>query len=140
MAFDLSVNVLALSNNKEFTRDFSDQRTAETYIRQLDRHPSYRVIEFNFTPKFTNDELDIWEAFSTKMHKEAIRLEKQAIDRTRRNLENPNYDPCEVCGEKHHNYECCEQCNYNDHLCHFCGDDLGHSEVSVCYILEGFNE
>ena len=25
-------------------------------------------------------------------------------------------------------YEVCDKCNYNKHICHFCGDDLTHSQ------------
>lgn len=43
---------------------------------------------------------------------------------------------CEVCMGDHRTYECCDKCNYDIHFCHFCGDYLGHDEVSACYILE----
>ena len=137
---DLSVNVLSLSNNVEFTRNFKRQEVAESYIREIDTHPGYRVVEYNFTPRFTGEELDAWDAHVQLLLKEADRLQQQGVARTTNNFKNPDYNPCEVCGGKHANYECCHDCNYNYHRCHFCGDDLGHSEVSVCYILDGFNE
>ena len=26
-------------------------------------------------------------------------------------------------------WQICDRCNYNDHRCHFCGDDLTHAEA-----------
>lgn len=46
--------------------------------------------------------------------------------------------PCEVCGKGHPNYMCCEKCNHDTHRCYFCGDPLGHKEISICYILEAW--
>jgi hypothetical protein len=44
---------------------------------------------------------------------------------------------CEVCGSHdHRTYECCEKCNCDRHVCHLCGDPLGHDEISACYILD----
>jgi phosphoribosylaminoimidazole carboxylase (NCAIR synthetase) len=43
---------------------------------------------------------------------------------------------CEVCNEGHRTYNCCEKCDYDRHICHFCGDPLGHDEISACYILD----
>ena len=43
---------------------------------------------------------------------------------------------CEVCHKDHPTHHCCEKCNRDNHQCHFCGDDLGHAEVSACYLLE----
>lgn len=43
---------------------------------------------------------------------------------------------CEVCSGLHRTYVCCENCNYDRHRCHFCGDWLGHDEVSTCYLME----
>jgi len=42
---------------------------------------------------------------------------------------------CQVCGGEHPSYNCCDRCNYDRHTCHFCGDPLGHKEVSACYLL-----
>lgn len=63
-------------------------------------------------------------------------MEKVAKIRTFINGINPKIQPCEICGEEHQNYNCCEQCNYDNHRCHFCGDDLGHSQTSVCYLTD----
>lgn len=43
---------------------------------------------------------------------------------------------CQACKKRHGTYHCCEACNYDTHLCHFCGDNLGHNEVSECYFDE----
>ena len=40
---------------------------------------------------------------------------------------------CEVCGGNHGTWKCCETCNLDRHICHFCGDTLGHFEASDCY-------
>jgi hypothetical protein len=53
---------------------------------------------------------------------------------THANWMRPDLVPCEICGENHENWNCCDQCNYQTHTCHFCGDDLGHAEVSACVI------
>jgi hypothetical protein len=53
---------------------------------------------------------------------------------SRANWINPTVQGCEVCGGEHCTYECCDQCNYEKHLCHFCGDNLGHEGISACYI------
>lgn len=66
----------------------------------------------------------------------ADRLEQIARYITKANWIDPNIQPCETCGKNHQNYECCDACNYDMHRCHFCGDDLGHSQISACYILE----
>ena len=46
-----------------------------------------------------------------------------------------------------HTYEVCDQCNYNTHMCHFCGDDLTHTEATMkhnpphpCYSPEALAE
>lgn len=140
MAFDLHVNVLAKSNDVEFTRKFTDQRVAEAYIRLIDNEVNYHVTEFNFTQKYTNEQLDEWEALFTKIHKEANRLQRQALHRSINNEKNPELFPCEVCNKKHPNWNCCPSCNYDRHICHFCGENLGHTEVSVCYMLDGWGE
>ena len=31
---------------------------------------------------------------------------------------------CTVCSQFY-----CESCNYNQHICHFCGDDLRHDDT-----------
>lgn len=141
MSNDFSVNARAkFGFRREFTRYFKEQITAENYIRHIDTSPSYEVTEFNFTKKFSDDELDAYDEKRVRLIKEAQRLEKQARKRTNANFENPDWNPCEVCGGKHPNYECCDRCNLDGHICHFCGENLGHSEVSVCYILENFDE
>lgn len=66
----------------------------------------------------------------------AHKAEQEAKYITKANWIDPKIQPCEICGEEHQNYECCSDCNYDTHRCHFCGDDLGHSQVSVCYITE----
>lgn len=47
---------------------------------------------------------------------------------------------CQVCNGKHPSYKCCDRCNYDTHICHFCGDNLGHEEVSACYLLMDIEE
>lgn len=42
---------------------------------------------------------------------------------------------CEVCQGMHPTWHCCESCNYDNHRCHFCGDWLGHDEISACYLM-----
>lgn len=64
----------------------------------------------------------------------ASNLQDLALFRTRVNHVDPKIQPCEVCGNEHKNYECCDKCNYDTHICVFCGDPLGHSQVSVCYL------
>jgi hypothetical protein len=42
-----------------------------------------------------------------------------------------------------HLWEVCDGCNYQTHRCHFCGDDLTHSQVvgvnqtNPCYVDAG---
>lgn len=43
---------------------------------------------------------------------------------------------CQVCKKTHGTHHCCDRCNYDTHACHFCGDYLGHNEVSACYLDE----
>jgi hypothetical protein len=37
-------------------------------------------------------------------------------------------------------WEVCDRCNYNNHICHFCGDDLTHAQDGMvnqqnpCYV------
>lgn len=62
----------------------------------------------------------------------AVAAQAVALEHTRATVAG---GPCEVCGKDHPTYECCEKCNYGTHTCHFCGDPLGHTEVSACYIL-----
>jgi phosphorylcholine metabolism protein LicD len=125
---------------KEFTRWFKEQINAELYMTDIEVLDRYTVTEYNFTRKFTDEELTNEATRQKKLHIEAERLQKQARERTRNNQIDPDSFPCEVCGEKHPIYDCCSRCNYDNHTCHFCGDELGHSEVSACYILEGLGE
>lgn len=120
-----------------FTREFKSQLNAEIYRYSLGQEYGGTP---NFELKYSEDELITEVRRHKKLLIEATRLQEQAIQRTNNNFHNPAYNPCEVCGEKHENYKCCEQCNIDRHTCHFCGDSLGHREVSACYILEGLGE
>jgi len=62
-----------------------------------------------------------------------IEAQNECYDKTRANWLSPANQPCEICGKEHRNYECCEKCNRDRHTCHFCGDSLGHEEISACY-------
>lgn len=135
-----SVNVQSRQNLKEFTRQFTRQIWAELYILEIDHNTQFDVTEYNFSDKYSTEELLAFKANHNKVGKEAKRLEIQARERTNRNLNNPEWNPCEICGKKHRNYHCCEQCNYGTHHCHFCGVDLGHTQVSECYIMEPWGD
>lgn len=138
---DFSVNVQALfGHKKEFTRIFKQQINAEQYIREIDSQEQYRVLEYNFVKKFSDQELDAYKQVITAKIAEANRLEKECLERTVNNFKDPEKFPCEVCGKAHSNYKCCSACNYNKHTCHFCGDTLGHSEVSSCYIMAEWDD
>lgn len=131
-----SVNVINENNQVEWTRQFKTQIAAEAYIDSTEFLTHYSVTEYNFTRKFSKEDITKWRAEEFAKLEEAKSKEKECRERTKNNLDNPKEFPCEVCGKPHWNYECCERCNYSTHTCHFCGDDLGHAEVSACYILE----
>lgn len=134
-----SVNCSCSSNGHEWMRYFQRQINAELFIRQMNKR-SMLVAEFNFTQIFTDEELDVHLAHKELLLREFTRLEEQCKKRTLENFRNPESFPCEVCRKKHENYHCCRQCNYDRHMCHFCGDSLGHGEISVCYSLPHWEE
>lgn len=124
-----------------FIRAYQKELNAEIFIRVLENDELYKwTLSRNYEKSFTDEQIITEAERQDRLIKEANRLQDQAVDRTSRNRDNPNWDPCEVCGEKHRNYNCCDKCNLDNHRCHFCGDDLGHSEVSTCYILEGLDD
>lgn len=123
---------------KEYTQSFIEELSAELYISALGG--SYRCTRLNFTQNFTSQQIEAEALRRGRLIREAGRLESWSKERTNNNLKNPESFPCEVCGKKHPNYNCCEKCNFNNHRCHFCGEELGHAEFSICYILEGLGE
>lgn len=128
------------SSGVSFTQEFKQQINAELFVREVAYLTPHYEVECNFEPKFSNEELDAHKAHMDRLVREFTRLEMQCKARTILNFKNPDSFPCEVCGEKHRNYECCEACNHQRHTCHFCGDDLGHREISVCYLLPHWEE
>lgn len=75
----------------------------------------------------------------TPIHKRYVTVGEAAYFQRRSYLRTLRFNKlgiCEVCFGKHQTYVCCERCNYDRHMCHFCGDSLGHSEVSACYFVE----
>jgi hypothetical protein len=122
---------------KTFTMAFKHQINAEIFRYSI--APEYSA-KPDFELKYSGEELSAEKHRQEKIVKEAQRLQKQAVERTSNNYKNPNYNPCEICGGKHENYHCCDRCNHDNHRCHFCGDYLGHSEVSACYILDGLGD
>lgn len=127
---------------REFAMSFDFQQQAEKFIRDTScgLTDNIRVAGFNFIRKFSDEELDAWQEHWERLVNEALRLQKQGVERTAANRENPDYFPCEVCGGKHENYKCCDDCSHDRHTCKFCGDWLGHKEVSACYILDRITE
>lgn len=137
---EFSVNAKSrLGFKKEFTRQFLTREGAESYIRDMDKSESYDVTEYNFTRELSDEQLDRWMENRTQKLAESTDAQKECLAKTKRNFEDSEKEPCEVCGKPHGNYKCCERCNYNNHRCHFCGDDLGHKEVSVCYLMDGWD-
>lgn len=61
--------------------------------------------------------------------------EAQDADLALTTLSGKTHGPCQVCNGSHPTYDCCQDCNYDRHNCHFCGEELGHNEVSACYIV-----
>lgn len=141
MSYPFTVTVTG--GNIPFEKKFKSQLNAEIYKYSLESsvyNSNKYTITTDFILKYSKDGILAEVERHKKLSAEAERLQRQCVERTSNNLKNPKYNPCEVCGSLHENYNCCDQCNYNTHTCHSCGDNLGHKEVSMCYILEGLGE
>lgn len=135
------VTVISESSGRSFDRRFKNKWAAELFILTINLETDgFHVLEYNFTQGFTTGELRTIEAAFKAKVEYAKQEQNECWKRTARNQKFPEKYPCEICGESHRNYECCENCNLDNHTCHFCGDNLGHGEISACYILEGWGD